>query len=209
MTAASDFRALRRALSEAGQNLALAESKGMDAGLARDTLSRMREAVALAADLEASGAMARAEAAATKALEAQRARTPRIDGRKASRETLRAALGEIAPLPVLTGGDDRAISRTVLLTGWTTAFHFDELRGPRRDADLALARHIAMALCAALTDASYERIGAFLGGRDRTTVSHGIARALERIETCGVTAVTVAMVLGALADPRIGKERAA
>jgi chromosomal replication initiator protein len=59
-----------------------------------------------------------------------------------------------------------------------TAAAFDvsipELEGPSRRQPLARARQVAMYLCRQLTDLSLPRIGMLFGGRDHTTVLHGI-----------------------------------
>src|SRR6476619_2541169 len=49
-----------------------------------------------------------------------------------------------------------------------------DLRGDRRQPSLDYPRHIAMYLCRELTDASLPKIGAKFGGRDHSTVLHGV-----------------------------------
>jgi len=49
----------------------------------------------------------------------------------------------------------------------------DELTGPRRSRNIALARQIVMYLARDLTDMSLPRIGQSLGGRDHTTIMYG------------------------------------
>lgn len=61
-----------------------------------------------------------------------------------------------------------------------------ELKGSRRNARTAGARQIVMYLCRQMTDASLQSIGNLLGGRDHSTVNHGvdkIARDVEKDET--------------------------
>ena len=50
------------------------------------------------------------------------------------------------------------------------------LRGPRRQKELVLARHIAMYLLREDCHSSYPEIGRELGGRDHTTVIYGVER---------------------------------
>jgi chromosomal replication initiation ATPase DnaA len=57
-----------------------------------------------------------------------------------------------------------------------------DLAGPSRRRTVALARAEAMYLARALTDRTLGRIGAGLGGRDHTTVLHGI-RVIERLRS--------------------------
>lgn len=51
-----------------------------------------------------------------------------------------------------------------------------DLKSPLRQRPLVAARAMAMYLARQLTDSSLERIGAFFGGRDHTTVLHGCRR---------------------------------
>lgn len=49
----------------------------------------------------------------------------------------------------------------------------EDLTGPRRSQNLAIARQVAMYLARDLTDLSLPQVGQALGGRDHTTVLHG------------------------------------
>jgi chromosomal replication initiator protein len=68
-----------------------------------------------------------------------------------------------------------------------TAGAFDvtiaELESPSRRQPLARARQVAMYLCRQLTDLSLPRIGTLFGGRDHTTVIHGINTVHRLIQT--------------------------
>lgn len=68
-----------------------------------------------------------------------------------------------------------------------TAAAFDvtvtELEGPSRRQPLARARQVAMYLCRQLTDLSLPRLGALFGGRDHTTVLHGVNTVHRLIQT--------------------------
>ncbi len=68
-----------------------------------------------------------------------------------------------------------------------TASAFDvtiaELESPSRRQPLARARQVAMYLCRQLTDLSLPRIGTLFGGRDHTTVIHGINTVHRLIQT--------------------------
>ncbi len=58
-----------------------------------------------------------------------------------------------------------------------------EMTSPARNKELVLPRQVAMYLLRQETDASLPEIGALLGGRDHTTVIHGVERIKERLET--------------------------
>jgi chromosomal replication initiator protein len=56
-----------------------------------------------------------------------------------------------------------------------------ELSSPRRTARVAVPRQLAMYLCRRLTDAPLTTIGAQLGGRDHSTVVHGLKMIERRV----------------------------
>jgi chromosomal replication initiator protein len=57
-----------------------------------------------------------------------------------------------------------------------------ELKGHRRNKNVALPRHIAMYLLREETDASLPEIGQLLGGRDHTTVMYGCEKIAQQVE---------------------------
>jgi chromosomal replication initiator protein len=58
----------------------------------------------------------------------------------------------------------------------------DDLTGPRRQKELVLPRQIAMFLMYKECGMPFERIGQLLGGRDHTTVMHGVDKISEAIK---------------------------
>lgn len=75
-----------------------------------------------------------------------------------------------------------------ILTAVAAHYHLqlDDLTGPRRSREIAIARQVAMYLARELTDMSLPQIGQALGGRDHTTVMHGcdkIAALFEKDES--------------------------
>ncbi|MFH1330282.1 MAG: chromosomal replication initiator protein DnaA [Actinomycetota bacterium] len=77
------------------------------------------------------------------------------------------------------------ITPSRILTATAAAFDvtIPELEGPSRRQPLARARQVAMYLCRQLTDLSLPRIGALFGGRDHTTVLHGVNTVHRLIQT--------------------------
>lgn len=59
------------------------------------------------------------------------------------------------------------------------AFHITraEIKSPRRDRTVVMARQVAMYLCKTLTQQSLPAIGRRFGGRDHTTVLHAVRKA--------------------------------
>lgn len=62
-------------------------------------------------------------------------------------------------------------------------FHFtkNDMLSPRRHAPLCHARQVAMYLIWARTEMSYPDIGKKLGGRDHTTILHGVRKIRESL----------------------------
>lgn len=52
----------------------------------------------------------------------------------------------------------------------------DDMLSPRRLKHIVRARHVAMMLCKRLTQRSFPEIGRRFGGRDHTTVLHGVLK---------------------------------
>lgn len=52
-----------------------------------------------------------------------------------------------------------------------------------RSKDIARPRQIAMYLCKTMTDIQLESIGSMLGGRDHSTIIHGIQKISEEYES--------------------------
>ncbi len=72
-----------------------------------------------------------------------------------------------------------------ILTATAAAFgvSISDLEGPSRRQPLARARQVAMYICRELTDLSLPKIGQLFGGRDHTTVLHGVNTVKRLIQT--------------------------
>ena len=58
-----------------------------------------------------------------------------------------------------------------------------DLKSGKRNANIVNSRQIAMYLCRTMTDTPLKSIGIMLGGRDHSTVSHGVDKVTEDIKT--------------------------
>ena len=94
-----------------------------------------------------------------------------LTGRPVSTELAEEVLRNLFPQ-----GATRPITIEQIQSAVSDAFHvpIGDLRGDRRQQSIAYPRHIAMYLCRELTDASLPKIGAKFGGRDHSTVLHGV-----------------------------------
>ncbi len=82
------------------------------------------------------------------------------DWLKIGRPTMRAILQEVAA---------------------ETGYSIEQLKSQSRKHSLAIARHYAMWRMRQETRQSLPQIGAFLGGRDHTTVLHGVRKHAQRL----------------------------
>lgn len=71
-------------------------------------------------------------------------------------------------------------------------YKVSELTGTSRKAPLATARHVAMYLLYQELNVPYERIGELFGGRDHTTIMHGVGKIAQMIKADPKTAKMVA-----------------
>lgn len=58
-----------------------------------------------------------------------------------------------------------------------------QLTGPSRQADIALARHIAMYLIRTMMDVPFTKIGYIFGGKDHSTVMNGVTKVEKTLKT--------------------------
>ncbi len=94
-----------------------------------------------------------------------------INNQPLSMETACEALKDIMPPPVSKIITIECIQKEVCKHYGITQ---NELLSKKRNKQLVYPRHIAMYLCRKLTDASFPLIGDQFGGRDHTTVMHGV-----------------------------------
>ena len=94
---------------------------------------------------------------------------------------------------MISPDDNRVVTPELILD--IVSEHFNvpvaDLKGKKRNAEIVLPRQIVMYLCRVMTDTSLKAIGAFLGGKDHASVTHGIKkieagtfRALQQSNDC-------------------------
>ncbi len=91
----------------------------------------------------------------------------------------------------------RTIERVAAFYGMTPA----DLTGRRRTADVAQARQVAMYLLRAENGLSLPAIGAHVGGRDHSTVSHGVEKITKELETSETLRQTITRLREQLYQP--------
>ena len=78
----------------------------------------------------------------------------------------------------------REITPDLILLTVAEHFHIktDDIKGSKRSADIVIPRQIAMYLCKTMTSDSLDVIGQLLGGRDHSTIIHGIKKVTKDYE---------------------------
>ena len=86
---------------------------------------------------------------------------------------------------MISPDDNRVVKPELILD--IVSEHFNvpvsDLKGKKRNAEIVLPRQIVMYLCRVMTDTSLKAIGAFLGGKDHASVTHGIKKIEAEIQT--------------------------
>ena len=97
--------------------------------------------------------------------------------------TLELAQAQLQDLLDTAGSRPPTGEEIVAVTAIAYGYTPGDLQGPSRRQRLVEARHVAMFLCRGLTDLSLPRIGKLIGGRDHTTVMHGIKKTKQRMSS--------------------------
>ncbi|XCP85529.1 chromosomal replication initiator protein DnaA [Roseburia hominis] len=89
---------------------------------------------------------------------------------------------------MISPDDNREVTPELIIDVVSEHFNISisDLKSTKRNADIANARQIAMYLCRKMTDTPLKTIGIMLGGRDHSTVNHGVdkvSRDVEKSET--------------------------
>jgi chromosomal replication initiator protein len=97
--------------------------------------------------------------------------------------------------------DVRSMNEIVEATAQEFGLEPGDLRGKSRQQSVSVARQVAMYLAKELTGHSPSEIGEAIGGRDRKTVTHGITRATEALQSDQVVRSSVNNLRRRLAQP--------
>ena len=86
---------------------------------------------------------------------------------------------------IITPDKPREITPQLIIEVVTEHFNIsmDQMISKSRSSNIATPRQIAMYLCKNMTDSSLDVIGSFLGGRDHSTIIHGIKKITEEYES--------------------------
>jgi chromosomal replication initiator protein len=100
-------------------------------------------------------------------------------GQKIDENLAREALGQMVKASRLKPVNLNQILKVVSTYFGVT---MTDVKGKRRTKELVIPRHIAMYLMYEMTQTPYMSIGEFLGGRDHTTVMHGVDKVGDEVK---------------------------
>ena len=104
---------------------------------------------------------------------------------KLKNEEINIMLAAEALKDIVSPNKNRQITPELILE--VVSEHFSvsiaDVKSGKRNANIANSRQIAMYLCRTMTDTPLKSIGIMLGGRDHSTVSHGVDKVTEDIKT--------------------------
>jgi len=104
---------------------------------------------------------------------------------KLKNENINIMLAAEALKDIVSPNESRQITPELILE--IVSEHFSvsvaDLKSSKRNSNIAIPRQIAMYLCRLMTDTPLKSIGIILGGRDHSTVSHGIEKITEEIKS--------------------------
>ena len=104
---------------------------------------------------------------------------------KLKNEEINIMLAAEALKDIVSPNKNRQITPELILE--VVSEHFSvsiaDFKSGKRNANIANSRQIAMYLCRTMTDTPLKSIGIMLGGRDHSTVSHGVDKVTEDIKT--------------------------
>ncbi|MEF9916927.1 MAG: chromosomal replication initiator protein DnaA [Lachnospiraceae bacterium] len=77
---------------------------------------------------------------------------------------------------IISPDENREVTPDLIMNIVSEHFNISitELKSGKRNADIAIPRQIIMYLCRTMTDTPFKAIGILLGGRDHSTICHGV-----------------------------------
>ena len=103
---------------------------------------------------------------------------------KLKNENINIMLAAEALKDIVSPNESRQVTPELILEIVSEHFSISiaDLKSSKRNSNIAIPRQIAMYLCRNMTDTPLKSIGIILGGRDHSTVSHGIDKITEEVK---------------------------
>lgn len=104
---------------------------------------------------------------------------------KLKKEEINITLAAEALKDIISPNENRQITPELIIdiVSEHYSISIQDLKSGKRNSSIAIPRQIAMYLCREMTDVPLKAIGSILGGRDHSTVSHGIDKVADEIKT--------------------------
>ena len=115
---------------------------------------------------------------------------------KLKNENINIMLAAEALKDIVSPHESRQITPELILEIVSEHFSISisDLKSSKRNSNIAIPRQIAMYLCRLMTDTPLKSIGIILGGRDHSTVSHGIDKITEEIKVNDALSNTIDII---------------
>ncbi len=105
-------------------------------------------------------------------------------------------LAEKALIDIISPNEKKVVTPESIIN--IVAEHFDitpeEIKGDKRSKKIAYPRQIAMYLCREMTSANLQAIGKQMGGKDHTTVLHGVNKIEAEVKSSETTQNLIALL---------------
>lgn len=103
---------------------------------------------------------------------------------KIQNSTIDIALAAEALKDIISPNENRKVTPELIID--VVSEHFSipiiDLKSNKRNSEIALARHIIMYLCREMTETPLKTIGILLGGRDHSTIKHGVEKIKSNVK---------------------------
>ena len=103
---------------------------------------------------------------------------------KLKKEDINIMLASEALKDIVSPNENRQITPELILE--VVSEHYSvsisDLKSGKRNSNISIPRQVAMYLCRNMTDTPLKSIGIILGGRDHSTVNHGVEKVAQEIK---------------------------
>ena len=97
---------------------------------------------------------------------------------------------------IVSPNENRQVTPDLILDVVSEHFNISiaDLKSGKRNAEIAIPRQIVMYLCRTMTDTPLKAIGLTLGGRDHSTISHGVDKVTADIKASDTFSNTIDII---------------